>query len=280
MIKLKSSTQEYTFTLSKFPDGTSQAWLITPEPEKHQDMTVQWMFENEGELFHVLQLGYLLSCQYSIFPVLDCPYLPYGRQDKMISNQTTFARLVFIESVINAGYQCIKTYDAHSLTHPFIVSKEPLELLEAALPGHDVVVFPDQGALKRYNHLLPENMDYLSCHKKRNQITGEIEGLELDVPEEYLKGKNVLVFDDLCDGGRTFIEVAKVLKENSTNSLTLAVSHGIFSKGLDLIANAGYSKVYTTNSLIKWQNKDDKFLSDLKEFMFYKFELKIIGVVK
>ena len=33
---------------------------------------------------------------------------------------------------------------------------------------------------------------------------------------------------DICDGGRTFIELAKVLKDNGAKRVTLYVTHGIF----------------------------------------------------
>jgi ribose-phosphate pyrophosphokinase len=235
---------------------------------------VLWMFENEAELITICQLGFLLNT-YGIFPSLEAPWLPYGRQDKIVSNSTTFARMVFENLVREAGYTRIMTYDAHSFSR-FIGSKPPTELIKAALPGHDIVCFPDKGAALRYIDLLIElnpEMDCVVCDKVRDQITGEITGLKfMDLkngPVE-LSGCNVLVWDDLCDGGKTFTEVAKLLKSVNAKSMSLAVSHGIFSKDTGILFTNGYNKVYTTNSLMKY-NKENRVVSG---------NLQIIEVVK
>ena len=54
---------------------------------------------------------------------------------------------------------------------------------------------------------------------------------------------------DICDGGRTFIELAKAIKERTQDSeIYLVVTHGIFSAGLyDLSAYC--NKIYCTNSV-------------------------------
>lgn len=256
MIKLNDGNADYTFELTRFSDNTSQCWKINPEPEIHQDMTVTWMFENEAEIFHVCQLGYLLQHKYKIFATLKTPYLPMARQDKPIQNDTTFARHVFIDMIMAAGYTRIVAYDAHS-THPYIESKPPVELLKAALPGHDVVCFPDRGALTRYAELVAKTspgMKYIVANKVRNQQTGVIEGMTLETNGHDLSGAKVLVVDDLIDAGGTFIGAAKEIQKRNAKEINLAISHGIFSKGYQPLLEAGYNDIYTTNSLLKNNN--------------------------
>jgi ribose-phosphate pyrophosphokinase len=48
-----------------------------------------------------------------------------------------------------------------------------------------------------------------------------------------VNGKTVLIIDDICDGGKTFLELGKKLKELGAKSVLLHVTHGIFSKGRD-----------------------------------------------
>ncbi|MNQ12726.1 ribose-phosphate pyrophosphokinase [compost metagenome] len=64
---------------------------------------------------------------------------------------------------------------------------------------------------------------------------------------EDLAGENVLVVDDICDGGRTFTELAKVLKQYDLGSLSLYITHGIFSAGVEVLTNV-FDKVYTMNT--------------------------------
>ncbi|MAX71916.1 MAG: hypothetical protein CMC76_12600 [Flavobacteriaceae bacterium] len=67
------------------------------------------------------------------------------------------------------------------------------------------------------------------------------------VYEDDLQGKDCLIVDDICDGGGTFIGLAKELKKHNAGNLYLAVSHGIFSKGLEEL-NQYFTKIFTTDS--------------------------------
>jgi ribose-phosphate pyrophosphokinase len=265
MIKLHDDAgNEYKFDITIFPDKSSQCWHISPEPEIHQDFKVTWMFENEGEIFHVHQLGYLLRHKYRVFPTLVVPYLPYGRQDKPIQNDATFARHSMIGIVMDAGYTRIVTYDAHS-SHPYIESKPPTELIEAALPGHDVVCFPDRGALLRYEKLVAQTspgIKFILANKIRNQQTGNIEGMSLETNGHDLTGVKILVVDDIIDAGGTFIAVAKEIQKYNPGQIDLAISHGLFTKGVEIIYDAGYKNIYTTNSLLRQEHLSGQGMSE------------------
>jgi len=75
----------------------------------------------------------------------------------------------------------------------------------------------------------------------RDTKTGEIKSVVLrdEVPAGAL-----LVVDDLCDGGRTFIELAKALPNRPSTATYLYVSHGIFSRGPDVLLGY-YDKIFT-----------------------------------
>lgn len=260
MIKLinKHINKFVHFEITKFPDGTSQVWKIDPEPiSSYFDYEVLWMFENEAELFHVCQLGILLNTKYSIYPKLNCPFLPYGRQDKEISNNTTFAREAFLHLTEASGYSYIRTYDSHSLG-PRIESQQPKDFIKWVLEQntYNMICFPDKGAKNRYSNLIGNSFPTIYCEKTRNQQTGEIEGLTLVTDGHrssigLIEKAEILIWDDLCDGGKTFVETTKLLKKLGATIVDLAVSHGIFSKGFIPLNEAGINQVYTTNSLLK-----------------------------
>jgi ribose-phosphate pyrophosphokinase len=78
--------------------------------------------------------------------------------------------------------------------------------------------------------------------------TGNI--LYTDVPgiDQHNKIKYVIV-DDICDGGRTFIEISKTIHNvRPTAEIYLVVTHGIFSSGYDEL-NKYFSGIFTTNSV-------------------------------
>jgi len=63
-------------------------------------------------------------------------------------------------------------------------------------------------------------------------------------------GDRVLIIDDICDGGRTFIEITKLLLQAGVESVSLHVSHGLFSQGIDVLKEAGIKTVYTAKGKV------------------------------
>jgi ribose-phosphate pyrophosphokinase len=106
------------------------------------------------------------------------------------------------------------------------------------------IIAPDAGAAKRANEAATlYQLPVYQALKKRDAATGRLSNFTCEtLPSE---GK-FLVVDDICDGGGTFIGLAKATglpKER----LALWVTHGIFSgKAADL--KNFYSAIYTTNS--------------------------------
>ena len=63
-----------------------------------------------------------------------------------------------------------------------------------------------------------------------------------------LAGQDVVIADDLIDGGMTFILLAKALKVKGAGKVILYGTHGIFSKGTKPLFEGGIDEVYSTNS--------------------------------
>jgi ribose-phosphate pyrophosphokinase len=81
----------------------------------------------------------------------------------------------------------------------------------------------------------------LTCEKVRDCRTGDIVGMDID-DEKLLNTDRVLLVDDICDGGRTFIEVAKLL--HVVKEIHLYTTHGIYSKGTEVLRNAGIKRIF------------------------------------
>jgi len=257
MIKLLVNDKETKFETTIFPDGTSQVWKIDEKVKfiPGELPVILWHFENEGELMHVLQLGHLVQKHFKIdFLTLRAPYLPYGRQDKKIDNSLSFALTVFKETLNSAGIIHIETFDAHSGSESVYNDTDAFNSLakfHKSILNHDVVCFPDAGACDRYYDNF-KNSPKIYCEKVRNQLTGEITGLTVTNPSEIdLSNKKIIIIDDICDGGMTFIKVTEALKAYNPNQIDLAVSHGLFSKGKQCLHDAGITNIYTTDSLLR-----------------------------
>lgn len=244
------SVNGYRITPTIFPDGTSQIWQLPSKIYRSKSPLIDWRFEEEREIIDILSLRRLLKAN----AILHVPYLPYARQDKVISNDKTFNLRVFLDILYLMDFIKITSVDVHSL-----VPSRWLYRFENILPKkfHNYVmnkfmptaiVFPDIGALNRYKYLGSKNP--LVFEKKRNQKTGQIESLSLkEKHHSNIKRNRFLIIDDICDGGATFIMAAKELrKEFGECAVGLAVTHGIFSKGKEVLEREGI-QIFTTNSL-------------------------------
>lgn len=231
-----------------FPDNTSQVWNIPQEVLENKFIKIIWEYNHEGELFHLLQLNDILKINKPKQKVLEMDYLPYARQDKHISNQASFALHTFANVINSMEFDNVQVLDAHSSVASNIINNFvdifPQHQIDNAIKEteSDTIALPDAGAYARYGKKYL-NYPQIIGNKKRNQQTGYI--------EEYtftgdVKDKKVLIIDDICDGGMTFRLLARDLLKNGAKEVNLYVSHGIFSKGLDVLYKDGVNKILTS----------------------------------
>lgn len=236
-----------------FPDKTSQVWKIPEELFNKKIIYLKWNFEEERELIDLASIRAL----FDVPPELYIPYLPYARQDKEVSNTSTFNLRTFAHILNSLEFYKVIAFDVHNpkVTEELICRFENIlpeaQLIQVHLEVQpDYIIFPDEGAKKRYPFIEAENFFF---HKKRDALSGQIVDIYTEEPLDHTKNnKKFLIVDDICDGGRTFIEIAKKLKEKIENpEIYLYVSHGIFSQGKQILYDAGIKKIFTTKSLIK-----------------------------
>lgn len=245
---------------TKFPDGTSQVWKLPKEILSESDLQVDWRFQHEREFFDLLSLR--LLCPKARFH-LYIPFLPFGRQDKPIGNESTFNLAMFGKLLGMLEPHQTETLDAHNPKEAakYGIQNIRVDHFHYSLIDRikaDALVFPDAGAANRYSH---PGRPALVFEKHRDQASGEILGHKLLLSEGKTEGPiTFLILDDICDGGATFISVAKALNiRNPGCKIHLFTTHGIFSKGLHPLEQAGI-RIHTTNSI----KKNEQLLHNLR----------------
>jgi ribose-phosphate pyrophosphokinase len=194
---------------------------------------------------------------------LYMPYVPYGRQDRVTAPGTSFSLEAFISLIFMQDFSRVTIVDPHSQVTTqllelsvgrfTVVSQDSvLGSVSRFFPtffqgpiDQTVIIAPDEGAVNRAvaaAKILGVS-EVLWAEKDRDPATGAVNGITLHGDPT---GKHVIVVDDICDGGRTFIELSKKLE--GAASKTLFVTHGIFSKGYNEVADH-FDAVYTTDSL-------------------------------
>ncbi len=193
------------------------------------------------------------------------PYMPYQQADRDFGDGECFS-LKTISRILNSlPIKSYTVYDPHSDVTPAILNncfvrdnsdfiKGVLEMIAIKYYGGDtgddetpIILSPDAGAYKKI-FKLAEKIGFKgaieTANKYRDTSNGE---LAIRLSKEDFEGKDILIIDDICIGGRTFLALADELNKRNAGRLFLAVSHGIFSNGL-LELGKRFSDIFTTNS--------------------------------
>jgi ribose-phosphate pyrophosphokinase len=205
---------------------------------------------------------------------LELPILPYARQDRKTKDGEAISNKVFIEFINSLKFDKVITYDIHSdssrvlFTDGTLNEKEQDECFISIIKdmGEDILyqvskddelfvfVAPDAGALKKAYKVAEKakevlnlnNVEVLTAQKHRNTETGLITETSINIPKQFFFGNkrvNFIVVDDICDGGATFIKLAKAINseldfhniDETKVKKVLYVTHGLFTKGKEVL---------------------------------------------
>lgn len=233
----------------RYPGGEAQVRFTEHgliELDKADEVHVVARVQN-GEIMELALLADALHNNFSGTTTLILPYLPYSRADRRFVNGDCSGLKVFGSMVDNMRFNKVVTLDTHSnkarieVSNLVNVSPEPLiNVVLNLVPQDTMILYPDEGASRRYKI---EDRPFLSATKVRDPKTGTLTGF--NVPSVINRYKNVMIVDDICDGGGTFLGIAKEIDVKV--NLYLYVTHGIFSKGLTDLRSQ-FNQIFTSNS--------------------------------
>jgi len=190
--------------------------------------------------------------------VLILPYLPGARADRGIP----LGARVYADFIGGLHLDQIITLDPHSWTMPNALRFGPVPGYLSIFPVSRIikrelgdrgdvynhpyvgVIAPDKGAVDRAQAAAKAlHVPLFKAEKHRDFETGKLSGFTC---EELPETGKLLLVDDICDGGGTFIGLAEATGLTDER-LDLWVTHGIFSQGLSTLRSY-YGHIYTTDS--------------------------------
>jgi len=219
-------------------------------------VTVELKWQSQNDVMGLLLIvDALRRIKRDIKLVLNIAYLPYGRQDKTYKEGEAASLKVFANLINSLNFHKVLIIDPHSdVALALIDNSEEVSvnsyIEQAYLAMHNAdfdadnfyIVSPDAGAYKRLSKLKfidRDNLDMLVCTKKR--INGNVVGTDIlnyrlikpNRSADFHARNKYLIIDDICDGGATFLGIARAIyKYDSNATIALYVTHGIFSKGI------------------------------------------------
>ena len=261
--------------LNKFPDGTMlmKADLYNKYCRCQRDaknkgenvmVSITWFYENDTELIALIYLTRHLQTKGFTDIRLNMPYVPNARQDRVKKDEDVFTLKYFTEVINSLGFSAVTVLDVHSNVGLALINnvreRDPSYFITKAVSdikdrNNDVepfIFYPDAGAEKRYGNMLQMPCAYgvKTRDWETGQLADEIQVYGTDVTD--LQGKPVLIVDDICSRGGTFVRAAKALKKLNAGKIYLYVTHCENTILDGVLLTDGYvEEVYTTNSVFK-----------------------------
>lgn len=229
------------FTTTQYPAGEQHIELIDP----HADIIVADQVRDWNGLMNCL-IGNEILERTGVSSKWVVPYMPFARHDRRNHRYDGLELQTAINIVHSIDGSIIDPHsDVAGVLPHYTQAHVVRQFIDAGmlLAPHAVVAVPDAGAVKKVSTWLPKSRQSVQCLKVRDTSTGKLSGFQV-VSEDDLDGRPVVIVDDLCDAGGTFLGLAKSLKEKGAGDLTLAVTHGLFTKGVDRLLDQ-FTNIYT-----------------------------------
>ena len=198
------------------------------------------------------------------------PFLYESRQHKRTRRESLDCAMA-LEELVDMGVSNILTFDAHD---PRVQNAIPLigfdnfnppyQFMKALLRAepalridkeHLMIVSPDEGAMHRavyFSNVLGVEM---GMFYKRRDYSTIVNGKNPIVAHEFLgsdvRGKDLIVVDDMISSGESMLDVARQLKERGAARVFVCATFGLFTNGMQIFDDyyeKGYiDRLITTN---------------------------------
>jgi ribose-phosphate pyrophosphokinase len=255
------TSSEIKYKISKFPDG-------------QQTVDIEWIGNTDSVVIDSRMNSFLdvelIVCANQALKNagvknvgLHVPYFLGARSDRKfqeggsnylkqvicpIINSQNFFTVIVLDPHSDVLEACLNNYE--KIDNHLLV-KQALTAIDNKNDARDRIclVSPDAGAYKKIFDVAKtfgiENI--ITATKVRDIKSGKITHTEIPTLDQHNDLKYIII-DDICDGGRTFIELAKAIKGSRPSAkVYLVVTHGIFSAGFKELSQY-FESIYTTNS--------------------------------
>lgn len=230
---------------------------------------VQSTFPNSDNLLELLLMidAAKRASAKKVIPVI--PYFGWARQDRKDKPRVSIGAKLIADLLTTAGIDRVITLDLHAdqiqgffdcpVDH-LLASSIFLPYIQSMKLEDLVIASPDVGGSKRASSYAKYlGVDLVLCHKQRAKAN-VVESMKIigDV-----KGKNVIILDDMVDTAGTITKAADLMIENGALSVRAFASHGVLSDpATERIEKSKLTAIYFTDSIpLKKESEKIKVLS-------------------
>ncbi len=240
-----------------FPDGESYIRLEGNVQGEHVAIVQTTSAPQDTRLMQLVFLASAAKRNGAAKVTAIVPYMAYARQDKIFLQGETISIEAIAAMLKAAGIDQLITVNVHSepalklfMFPAKTISAIPLLAEYFVKKGikKAFALSPDKGAMyiaQQAQTVLGGEVGHLQ--KQRDRYTGQTtqtaQGLDV-------KGKSVIIFDDIISTGGTIVGAAKILKEQGAAHVYTACVHGLLIGDAEKrILNAGVEEIVATDSV-------------------------------
>ncbi|WP_297508163.1 ribose-phosphate diphosphokinase [Thermococcus sp.] len=237
--------------LRKFPDGEKYVRVMGSGSEA--TVVSSTFYPQDERILELLLIGDALRERGFEKLRAVVPYFAYSRQDRVVKE----GEPVSVRAVMRAlglYYDELYVVDIHN---PRTLSYFPGKAINVSPAraiaeyfgeklGEGLVLAPDKGALGRAKAVAELlGVEYSHFEKRRISPTEvEMRPVEVDV-----RGKNVLIVDDIISTGGTMIKASSILRKLGAGRIFVGVTHGVFAEGAIERVSKAVDELAVTNTI-------------------------------
>lgn len=253
----------YYMHLGKFPSGELDPVLSSDTNLKVTAATINARLNSSDDIMALLFTVDALRRAYGVIDIQLYIYkMPYAQQDRICKEGESHTLSVVAKLINDIGASKVTICDPHSnvcealINNIHVVSQYDI-FKDMFMSWRDIVlVAPDAGAQKKVFAFAKRvgAAGVICCDKLRDFNTNKIIRTVLNASPSEVEGKNLVVLDDICLKGGTFLALAGLLLPYKPAQLNLFVTHGVFNDNALPDLMRAFDFIATTNSY----NKDLK----------------------
>ncbi len=236
----------------RFPD--TECYTRIDEESLNDDVAIVQNTYPDGNLIEMFLIQDAVRRLGAKTVTLVIPYFGYARQDRVFKPGEPESAKVMCELLARVC-DFVITIDIHkeSVLENF---KKPYVDLKAAEAmanyfkgkGIDMVFSPDIGAAGRAK-MLGEKMGVPYDHLEKHRISGT--EVEIKPANSDVKGKKLLIVDDMIATGGTIMTATTQLKAAGAKSVTVACTHGVYvNNALEKLKKSDIDELLSCNTLM------------------------------
>lgn len=242
-------------TVNQFSDGEFQP-VINDSIRGNHVFIIQSTFQPSDNLMELLMLADACKRASAKYVTVVMPYYGYARQDRKDRPRVSIASKLVADLVTVAGASRVMTMDVHAdqiqgffnipLDHLF-GSSIFIPYLSSLNLDNLCIAAPDVGSTKRARYYAQQfNCEMVICDKYRKKHN---EVAEMTLIGD-VKGKNVILVDDIIDTGNTLCKAADLLMEYGAISVRAMCTHPVLSgKAYENVENSSLVELAVSDTI-------------------------------